>query len=71
MIITLQVNSNVVDEGLIKREDDGVKIVKLIGQGSFDTFDRRKGKEKCSEEVHAAGYFKKYIKHCKRACSLE
>ena len=74
MIITLLVNSNVVvDEGLIKREgeweDDGVKIVKLIGQGSFDTLIGEKARK--SIVKYMLGILGSISKHCKQACSLE
>ena len=51
-------------------EDDGVKIVKLIGQGSFDTLIGEKARKSVVKYMLDTRYFRKYIKHCKQACSL-
>ena len=50
-------------------EDDGVKIVKLIGQGSFDTLIGEKARK--SIVKYMLGILGSISKHCKQACSLE
>ena len=50
-------------------EDAGVKIVKLIGQGSFDTLIGEKARK--SIVKYMLGILGSISKHCKQACSLE